>query len=122
MIRKIVSLACQTLAGVAALYAATLAVSAGIFSLVETKPYFDALWWSLATATTVGYGDIYPTTAIGRAIGAFLMHFGPGFAFPMMTALMSAKLIVDHDAFTHAEQEEIKELLRTLKEKLDERK
>jgi voltage-gated potassium channel len=29
-----------------------------------------ALWWSVATLTTVGYGDVYPVTALGRLIGA----------------------------------------------------
>jgi voltage-gated potassium channel len=38
--------------------------------------FFDALWWSIATITTVGYGDIYPTTALGRIIAAFTMVVG----------------------------------------------
>ncbi len=39
----------------------------------------DALWWSFVTATTVGYGDISPTTTIGRIIAAILMVVGIGF-------------------------------------------
>jgi voltage-gated potassium channel len=38
----------------------------------------DALWWSLATITTVGYGDRYPTTAEGRFLGFLLMTGGVG--------------------------------------------
>jgi len=36
----------------------------------------DAIWWALVTITTVGYGDRYPVTAEGRAIGAFLLFAG----------------------------------------------
>lgn len=36
----------------------------------------DALWWSLATITTVGYGDKYPTTVEGQLIAAVLMLTG----------------------------------------------
>ncbi len=38
----------------------------------------DALWWSFATLTTVGYGDRYPVTAEGRLVGALLMGVGVG--------------------------------------------
>lgn len=40
--------------------------------------FFDALWWSVVTATTVGYGDIYPYTWQGRLVGMLLMFFGVG--------------------------------------------
>jgi voltage-gated potassium channel len=36
----------------------------------------DALWWSIATITTVGYGDKYPVTTEGRVIGVILMVAG----------------------------------------------
>ena len=38
----------------------------------------DALWWSVSTITTVGYGDRYPVTEAGRAIGIALMIAGVG--------------------------------------------
>ncbi|TCP58100.1 voltage-gated potassium channel [Tumebacillus sp. BK434] len=38
----------------------------------------DALWWSIVTTTTVGYGDISPVTEGGRIIAAFLMISGIG--------------------------------------------
>ena len=36
----------------------------------------DALWWSLVTFTTVGYGDLYPVTASGRVAAGLLMVGG----------------------------------------------
>ena len=36
----------------------------------------DALWWCVATVTTVGYGDIVPVSDIGRIVALFYMFFG----------------------------------------------
>ncbi len=36
----------------------------------------DALWWAMTTITTVGYGDMYPVTPIGRMVAATLMMSG----------------------------------------------
>jgi len=38
----------------------------------------DALWWIMATITTVGYGDVYPVTNAGRLVGVFVMVIGIG--------------------------------------------
>ncbi len=40
--------------------------------------FFDALWWSAVTTTTVGYGDIYPLTWQGRMVAMVLMFVGIG--------------------------------------------
>jgi len=61
----------------------TLVTSAVGFTMAEDvgdgrriHSFFDALWWSAATITTVGYGDIYPVTAVGRIIAIFTMIVG----------------------------------------------
>ena len=36
----------------------------------------DAVWWTLVTMTTVGYGDKYPVTAVGRILAVFVMLSG----------------------------------------------
>jgi voltage-gated potassium channel len=38
----------------------------------------DAVWWSFATITTVGYGDRFPVTSEGRFVAAILMSAGVG--------------------------------------------
>lgn len=38
--------------------------------------YFDALWWGIATITTVAYGDIVPITFAGRLVGIVLIYTG----------------------------------------------
>jgi voltage-gated potassium channel len=45
----------------------------------------DAIWWSISTVTTVGYGDIVPNSIAGRIMGMFLMVIGIG----IMTAFIS---------------------------------
>ncbi len=49
----------------------------------------DALWWSLVTVTTVGFGDRFPVTDDGRAVGTFLIFVGIGL-FSTLTALIAS--------------------------------
>ncbi len=61
----------------------TLITSAVAFTIAEDvgdgrriNSFFDALWWSASTITTVGYGDIYPVTVAGKVIAFFTMLVG----------------------------------------------
>ena len=38
--------------------------------------FFDAVYWATVSLTTVGYGDIYPTTVIGRTVAMISSVFG----------------------------------------------
>ncbi len=53
---------------------------------------FSGLWWAVATLTTVGYGDIYPVTALGRLVGAFIAFAGLA-AVAIPTGIISSGLM-----------------------------
>jgi len=89
-------------------YVSTILICAALFATFEGKPVDVGIWWSFVTAMTIGYGDVFPVTMGGKIVAVALMHAVPLFLVPLLTAKMAAKMIVDSDAFTHAEQEEIK--------------
>ena len=49
----------------------------------------DALWWGLVTITTVGYGDRFPVTFLGRATAVFVMFAGVGIIGSLASILAS---------------------------------
>jgi voltage-gated potassium channel len=54
-------------------------VSALVVFCVEPesfKTFFDAIYWATVSLTTVGYGDIYPVTTVGRTVAMFSSVFG----------------------------------------------
>ncbi len=52
----------------------------------------EAMWWGVVTLTTVGYGDIYPITGMGRFLGAIISLLGIGL-FALPTGLISAGFV-----------------------------
>jgi len=50
---------------------------------------FSGLWWAVATLTTVGYGDLYPITPLGRFLGAVIAILGIGMV-AVPTSILSA--------------------------------
>ncbi|MCD1294105.1 potassium channel protein [Methanocella sp. CWC-04] len=60
-----------------------LLLSSGLMYYIENdaqpekfKNIFDSMWWGLIPLTTVGYGDIYPVTPLGKIAGGILTFVG----------------------------------------------
>jgi voltage-gated potassium channel len=89
------------------------------------KTASDALWWSYATVTTVGYGDRFPVTNQGRLVGVAMLTIGIGL-FGVLTGFVTNTLLAPRQAKPdrHTEDsgdirveiEELKRLVRELSE------
>lgn len=69
----------EPLIAVGTLAVSYILISALIIFNVEPdsfKTFFDAIYWATVSLTTVGYGDIYPVTTIGRIVTMFSSIFG----------------------------------------------
>jgi voltage-gated potassium channel len=62
----------------------------------------DALWWAIATITTVGYGDRYPTTDEGRLVAVILMSAGVGL-FGTFSAFLASRFVGEDGDSTQSE-------------------
>jgi len=69
-----------------ALMAALLLVASALMYYVENPSQPDSfssilntMWWAVATLTTVGYGDVYPVTSLGRLLASVVAILGIGF-------------------------------------------
>lgn len=83
--------------------------------------YGDAVWWSVVTMTTVGYGDLYPTSTTGRVIGAITIIFGIS-VFSMLFSVLQEAFQGESDASNHeilARLDRTDQLLLRLAARLD---
>lgn len=78
-------------------------ISSIIISNTENTTLSDALWWSIVTATTVGYGDISPVTTVGRITAVVLMMLGIG-TIGMLTGSISTFFIKDSSDDKHIQK------------------
>ena len=60
-----------------------------LFDKRDYESYGDALWYSLQTVTTVGYGDVTPTSTLGRVVGGVVMVVAIGFITIVTAAVTS---------------------------------
>lgn len=80
------------------IYANIITITLGAFSIyifekgLTVKSLGDAFWWSFVTATTVGYGDISPSTIPGRITASVVMIMGIGL-ISLLTGTISTYFI-----------------------------
>jgi NhaP-type Na+/H+ and K+/H+ antiporters with a unique C-terminal domain len=64
---------------------------------------FSGLWWSVSTLLTVGYGDIYPITTLGKILGIVITFLGVGMvAIP--TGIISAGFVEQYSRMQNSER------------------
>jgi voltage-gated potassium channel len=80
----------------------------------------DAIWWSFATITTVGYGDRYPVTTEGRLIAATLMLGGVGL-FGSYSAFLAAWFLAPEAAEEIRELDSLNAEIREIRQLLERR-
>jgi voltage-gated potassium channel len=79
----------------------TVTIGGALFSVIEPDAdWFDGVWWTIVTLTTVGYGDYSPESFMGRWLAAFVMAGGIG-AVAILTGILADEIrearILDKD-------------------------
>jgi hypothetical protein len=70
----------------------TVTIGGALFSVIEPDAdWFDGVWWTIVTLTTVGYGDYSPESFMGRWLAAFVMAGGIG-AVAILTGILADEI------------------------------
>jgi voltage-gated potassium channel len=122
MLRRLLSKIINSNKNLSITFALIIFSSAVAYSISEKTTLLDAIWWSVVTATTVGYGDAFPQNLLGKITATVLMLTMVLLIIPAITARMASGLIVNNDAFTDVEQEELKQGIRKIVAYIDSNK
>ncbi|MEE6636939.1 potassium channel family protein [Limosilactobacillus pontis] len=90
-------------------------VTSSLYCISEKVSFPTALWWSITTATTVGYGDISPATGIGKLAAVIDMLLGIGLVGMLTSSITNLFVHSDNDGM-----DELKKQNKRLENKLDE--
>jgi len=69
-----------------------IAMGAGLISIAEEMNYWEALYLTLITGLTVGYGDVAPTTVLGRIVSVLVALIGLVF-FGIVVAVANRAIV-----------------------------
>ena len=99
------------------LFASAIIVVSGTFAIyyiesdqegTQINTMLDALWWTVATISTVGYGDIVPVSDLGRVLAIVYMFIGIGvfaiFLSTLGTSFYKKRFQEDEKEITHAQK------------------
>jgi voltage-gated potassium channel len=82
---------------------AALAITAGVIvRLIDHRDFAtlgDAIWWSIVTLATVGYGDIVPHTTWGRIVGSAVIVLGVTFISVLTATVTSYFVAANQEEF-----------------------
>lgn len=79
----------------------------------NVKTAWDGIWWAAATVSTVGYGDVVPTSALGRLLGVGLIVMGLGI-FVVITANFLALALKRQVTELRKEELDVMEILKAV--------
>jgi voltage-gated potassium channel len=103
---------------------AVLFATIAVFELERSSPGAnihspgDALWWSFATITTIGYGDHFPVTVGGRIVAVVLVVFGLSF-FGTFTAYVASFFLEKAQLKEESDLHRLIKEVRHLREKIE---
>lgn len=81
-----------------------------VFSAVEDKSLWDGQWWASVTGFTVGYGDLFPVTTVGRVVAQVYM-FVYGILWLVLAAHVLGAVLEEKHLFSNEEQERMEAVL-----------
>ena len=82
------------------------------------KNAFSAIWWATSTLLTVGYGDIYPITAMGQILGIVITFLGV-LLVAIPTGIISAGFVEEYQLATRLADIEQQQNVRFIKASID---
>ncbi len=89
------------------------AVTVHVLSPKAFATFGDEVWWAAQTVTTVGYGDVVPTTSGGRFIGGIVMFVSVA-TVSLVTAVVTAAFVAYQQRRMSGEVERHQELRNAL--------